>query len=511
MEDKYAVLQKVFGYDAFRPGQEEIVDRLLAGGDVLAVMPTGAGKSLCYQLPALLLPGVTVVVSPLISLMKDQVQSLLQMGVRAAYINSTLTEGQCRRALQNAAAGVYKVVYAAPERLLTPGFLHFAQMVSISLLCVDEAHCVSQWGQDFRPSYQQIRQFAAQLSAPPPVGSFTATATARVRQDIRQMLALRDPLEITTGFDRPSLWFEVQRLRPAEKYPVLAMYLEEHPHATGIVYCATRKAVDEVYGRLAADGYAAARYHAGMPPDERQASQDAFVYDRARVMVATNAFGMGIDKSNVGFVIHYNMPLDIESYYQEAGRAGRDGQPADCILLYAPGDVRMGRFLIENSEPPPDAGPGQQAQLRQAQEERLKRMTFYCNSTRCLRGELLWYFGERAPRACTGCGVCRPNGQRAAVAALAARRHRGRAAQEEQGLDAALLEKLKALRLALARRAGVPAFVVFTDATLRDMCRKRPHDTAQMRAVSGVGQAKLQRYGQDFLAEIAAYEQARGE
>ena len=508
MQDLYTALHDIFGYDDFRPGQEQIVNQLLSGGDVLAVMPTGAGKSLCYQLPAVLLPGVTVVVSPLISLMKDQVQALLQMGVRAAYINSSLTENQCRLALRNAAAGMYKVVYAAPERLLTPAFLHFAQAAQVSLLCVDEAHCVSQWGQDFRPSYQHIRQFADLLPRPVPIGAFTATATARVKQDIRAMLALRNPLEVATGFDRPNLWFEVQQLRPKEKYPALTLYLETHPDTSGIVYCATRKTVDQVYTKLAADGYAAARYHAGMEPEERRCSQDAFVYDQVRVMVATNAFGMGIDKSNVGFVIHYNMPMDIESYYQEAGRAGRDGQPADCILLYSPGDVKTGQFLIDSGEPQPGADPDIQEELKDAQRQRLKKMTFYCHSEKCLRSELLWYFGEHSPRQCGNCSVCRPEAQRAAVSILLARRELRRAAAEEANLDDKLLAGLKALRLALAKRAGVPAFVVFTDETLRDMCRKRPHSPEEMRAVSGVGAAKLQRYGQEFLAAIADYERS---
>ena len=330
---KYSVLRSVFGYGSFRPGQEEVVDALLAGRDVLAVMPTGAGKSICYQLPALLLPGVTVVVSPLISLMKDQVQALVQMGVRAAYINSSLTDGQCRKALENACAGMYKIVYVAPERLLTPGFVRFSHSVLISLVCVDEAHCVSQWGQDFRPGYLQIGEFLEGLHTRPPLGAFTATATQRVRQDILRLLALRSPLELTTGFDRPNLFFEVERLPEKDKYAALAAYLRARPGASGIVYCSTRKKVDEVCARLLADGFSAARYHAGLEPEPRRQSQDAFLYDRVQVMVATNAFGMGIDKSNVNFVIHYNMPLDLESYYQEAGRAGRDGQPADCLSL----------------------------------------------------------------------------------------------------------------------------------------------------------------------------------
>ena len=418
---KYSVLRSVFGYGSFRPGQEEVVDALLAGRDVLAVMPTGAGKSICYQLPALLLPGVTVVVSPLISLMKDQVQALVQMGVRAAYINSSLTDGQCRKALENACAGMYKIVYVAPERLLTPGFVRFSHSVLISLVCVDEAHCVSQWGQDFRPGYLQIGEFLEGLHTRPPLGAFTATATQRVRQDILRLLALRSPLELTTGFDRPNLFFEVERLPEKDKYAALAAYLRARPGASGIVYCSTRKKVDEVCARLLADGFSAARYHAGLEPEPRRQSQDAFLYDRVQVMVATNAFGMGIDKSNVNFVIHYNMPLDLESYYQEAGRAGRDGQPADCILLYSPGDVRMGNFLIDNSSPA--EGEAEDAEvLKDRQRERLKQMTFYCHSRYCLRGEVLRYFGQAQPFAsCGACSVCAPDACRAPVAGLAAR------------------------------------------------------------------------------------------
>ena len=502
---QYQTLKEVFGYDSFRPGQKEIVDALTAGRDVLAIMPTGAGKSICYQLPALLLPGVTVVVSPLISLMQDQVQALIQMGVRAAYINSSLTENQCRKALANAATGLYKIVYAAPERLLTPSFLRFAQSVPISLLCVDEAHCVSQWGQDFRPSYLQIQEFAAQLPQRPVIGAFTATATRRVSADIRQMLALQSPLEITTGFDRPNLFFEVQRLEEREKFPCLLAYLKEHPDRCGIVYCSTRKKVDEVYQKLLDSDLPAARYHAGMPPEERQRSQERFLYDQVRVMVATNAFGMGIDKSNVSFVVHYNMPLDLESYYQEAGRAGRDGQPADCILLYSGADVRTGTFLIENSTPAQDADPQEAQRQMLRQKDRLGQMTFYCHSSHCLRREILRYFGQDGPANCGGCSVCTPQQQRASVVKQAIQDAARLRAIQEKDLDPALLAKLKELRLSLARQAGVPAFVVFTDATLRAMCAQVPHTRAQLLEIPGVGVRKAEQYGEAFLQLLNQY------
>lgn len=497
-QKKYEVLRQVFGYDRFRPGQEEVVDRLLEGGDVLAVMPTGAGKSICYQLPALLRQGVAVVVSPLISLMKDQVQSLLQMGVRAAYINSSLTEAQCRKALSNAAAGMYKIVYVAPERLLTPGFLWFAQHVQISLLCVDEAHCVSQWGQDFRPSYLQIPEFLRLQPGKIPVGAFTATATQKVRQDICRILELQQPLEQTTGFDRPNLYFEVQVLAEKEKYEVLCDYLRRHSDASGIVYCSTRKKVDAVYTRLTADGFHPARYHAGLDAEIRQQGQDDFLFDRARVMVATNAFGMGIDKSNVSFVIHYNMPLDLESYYQEAGRAGRDGQPADCILLYSPGDVRTGNFLIDNAEP--SVAPGEMEEdPKEMQRERLRKMTFYCHSRYCLRGELLRYFGQNTWKPCGNCSVCCPQQQKASPVGLLARRARQQSVTAERDLDAALLAQLKDMRLKLAKRQGVPAFVVFTDATLREICARCPQNEEELMRVPGIGTRKCQQYGQDVL------------
>ncbi len=348
MEDQRSILKKVFGYDSFRPGQEEIVKRLLGGHDVLGVMPTGAGKSMCYQLPALLLPGITLVVSPLVSLMKDQVGALVQAGVAAAFLNNSLTDNQKALMLRRARAGRYKIIYVAPERLEMPGFQRFAQEKLISMVTVDEAHCISQWGQDFRPSYLRVKAFVDSLPSRPVVGAFTATATAHVRDDIRTHLALKDPYEVTTGFDRPNLYFETRRALPSQKPRVLLDYVLRDPgdHA-GIVYCSTTKQVDETTRLLQSRGIRAAAYHAGWTRRSAGRTRTIFIYDRVQIMVATNAFGMGIDKSNVRFVLHYNMPQSMENYYQEAGRAGRDGEPARCILLYSGTDVRTIRFFID--------------------------------------------------------------------------------------------------------------------------------------------------------------------
>ena len=347
METPHSILKKFFGYDSFRPGQEQIVQRLLAGQDVLAVMPTGAGKSICYQVPALLLPGITLVVSPLVSLMKDQVGALVQAGVAAAFLNNSLTDNQKALMLHRAREGWYKIIYVAPERLEMPGFQRFVQEQQISMVTVDEAHCISQWGQDFRPSYLRIQAFVDSLPTRPVVGAFTATATAHVRDDIRTHLALRDPYEVTASFDRPNLYFATQRALPSEKpRRLLELVLQEGNHA-GIVYCSTTKQVDDTARLLQSRGIRAAAYHAKLDADTRRRNQDDFLYDRVQVMVATNAFGMGIDKPNVRFVIHYNMPKDLESYYQEAGRAGRDGQPSRCTLLYSGTDVRTIRFFID--------------------------------------------------------------------------------------------------------------------------------------------------------------------
>lgn len=336
--DKFDVLRKYFGYSSFRKGQEEMVDCLLSGRDAIGIMPTGAGKSICYQVPAIMFGGVTIVVSPLISLMKDQVNALVQQGVKAAYINRSLTDTQYDKVLKNAALGSYKIIYVAPERLDSVSFINLCRKIKISMVAVDESHCVSQWGQDFRPSYLNINKFISMLPKRPIIGAFTATATDEVKNDIINILQLNNPTVVTTGFDRPNLFFSV--LKPAKKDDKLVELIKERKGKSGIVYCSTRKKVESVCDFLIEKGFSATRYHAGLSDEERVKNQDDFVYDRKPVMVATNAFGMGIDKSNVSYVIHYNMPKNIESYYQEAGRAGRDGQEADCILLYGAGDVQ---------------------------------------------------------------------------------------------------------------------------------------------------------------------------
>lgn len=403
--NQYDVLQKYFGHDTFRPGQEPLIEGLLAGRDVLGVMPTGAGKSACYQVPAMLLPGLTLVISPLISLMQDQVASLRQSGIQAACIHSGMDEQEYWDIVRGARLGQYKLLYVAPERLETDGFLSLVSGVQVSLVAVDEAHCVSQWGQDFRPSYLRIAGFLARLSPRPPVGAFTATATGQVKQDIARLLELRDPVTITTGFDRPNLYFGVER--PRDKDQFVEDYIKDHPDKSGIVYCATRKTVELVCTQLRKAKIPATRYHAGLEAEERRQNQEDFVYDRRRVMVATNAFGMGIDKSNVGFVIHYNMPKNIENYYQEAGRAGRDGSDAECILLYALGDVQTARFLIQNSKDNEELTEEQARQIEKQDLQRLDQMVAYCKTTRCLRGFLLEYFGQHQTGGCDNCSNCK--------------------------------------------------------------------------------------------------------
>lgn len=600
MSDKLSVLKDYFGHDSFRDGQEQIVDALLDGRDALCIMPTGAGKSMCYQIPALLFDGVTIVVSPLISLMKDQVGSLVQSGVPAAYINSSLSYPQFLRVLSNVEYGKYKIIYVAPERLLTDGFLDTCKKIKISMVAVDEAHCVSQWGQDFRPSYLKIISFVESLANRPIVGAFTATATNDVKEDIKKILRLENPFEITTGFDRPNLFFGV--IKSSSKDEKLIDLIRERGDRSGIVYCATRKNVESVCELLCDNGFSAARYHAGLDEYERRKNQEDFVFDRKNIMVATNAFGMGIDKSNVTYVIHYNMPKNIESYYQEAGRAGRDGGEADCILLYSPKDVRLNRFMIENSEGNDELTIEENEQIRERDFERLKYMTFYSTTNDCLRGFILRYFGGEKKAYCGKCSNCLSvhklvdvtidaqkimsciarTGQRygktvicdvlkgskseriikaelnnqstyGIMKEVTARHIFGtidflaekeyisadnetevlkllpksrdvlfgrerlvmkkvensekvvKTHRPEVPVNSELLDALKALRKGIASKKNVPAYVIFTDATLIDMCKKCPETPDEMLEVSGVGRTKLEKFGKQFLEEIAKF------
>ncbi len=600
MSDKLSVLKDYFGHDSFRDGQEQIVDALLDGRDALCIMPTGAGKSMCYQIPALLFDGVTIVVSPLISLMKDQVGSLVQSGVPAAYINSSLSYPQFLRVLSNVEHGKYKIIYVAPERLLTDGFLDTCKKIKISMVAVDEAHCVSQWGQDFRPSYLKIISFVESLANRPIVGAFTATATNDVKEDIKKILRLENPFEITTGFDRPNLFFGV--IKSSSKDEKLIDLIRERGDRSGIVYCATRKNVESVCELLCDNGFSATRYHAGLDEYERRKNQEDFVFDRKNIMVATNAFGMGIDKSNVAYVIHYNMPKNIESYYQEAGRAGRDGGEADCILLYSPKDVRLNRFMIENSEGNDELTIEENEQIRERDFERLKHMTFYSTTNDCLRGFILRYFGGDKKAYCGKCSNCLSvhklvdvtidaqkimsciarTGQRYGKTVICdvlkgsknekilkaelnnqstygimkevmarhifgtidflAEKEYISADNETEALkllpksrdvlfgrerlvmkkvensekvvkthrpevpvNADLLDALKALRKSIASKKSVPAYVIFSDATLIDMCKKYPETPDEMLEVSGVGRTKLEKFGKEFLEVIAKF------
>ena len=605
------ILKQYFGYDSFRPGQDKLVQSILSGRDTLGIMPTGAGKSICYQVPALLLPGLTLVISPLISLMKDQVGALNEAGVPAACVNSAMSAESMRDVLGYAAQGGYKLLYVAPERLTAPAFLSFAQRVPVSMVTVDEAHCISQWGQDFRPSYLKILDFLAALPARPLVSAFTATATEAVRDDIVRALGLRDPFVLTTGFDRPNLYFAVER--PPSKPNALLRLLAARTGKSGIVYCATRKTVDDVCDMLLAKGLPATRYHAGLSAEERQRNQEDFLYDVKPIMVATNAFGMGIDKSNVSFVIHYNMPKNMESYYQEAGRAGRDGEPADCILLYSGQDVHTAEFLIGHSHEAGDSSvdPETRQALIERDRDRLRQMTFYATTDECLRRYILRYFGEQAPVSCGHCGNCDTvfeqvdatvdaqkilscvyrmaerglhfgRGMAAAVLvgsqseqikkfrldtlstygimrgtsmarvrqltdALIERgclkadpdrynalfltasgnalmrgrdtfalrlprekkpetkaTHR-RAVPLEADVDESLFERLRTLRAALAQKAHVPPYVIFSNATLADMAARQPITEFELLTVRGVGEAKARRYGDAFLDAIKDY------
>ena len=612
--DKYAALKQYFGHTQFRPGQERLIDAILAGHDVMGIMPTGGGKSICYQIPALLLPGITLVISPLISLMKDQVSALRNAGIAAAFLNSSLTPAEFRDACQEIRQGLCKLIYVAPERLNHDAFLSLMRERDISLVAVDEAHCISQWGQDFRPSYLKISVFLGELSHRPVVSAFTATATWEVQEDIVSRLGLRSPVRLVTGFDRPNLYFEVRR--PSDKVGTVLDLVLERRDKSGIIYCATRSNVERVCERLQKQGVSATRYHAGLDETERRANQDDFQFDRRPVMVATNAFGMGIDKSNVSYVIHYNMPKSLEAYYQEAGRAGRDGEPAECILLFSPGDVVTAKHLISLGGENEELTEAERERVRRQDMLRLNAMVGYCKTTGCLRKYLLDYFGQEAEPRCENCGNCRTQFVSVGItreaqmvlscvkrvqdklgyavgASLIVNVLRGSASArisslgldklstyglmkglpretvlsyieylEREGylrteaqhatlrlteragdvlfhgreveiylpvnrtmreiprrsrrqkrvlepmapVEEGLLSALKALRSRLAQEEGVPAYIVFSNATLSDMAAKKPRTMEEFLEISGVGRVKAARYGNAFLHEIDAYQ-----
>lgn len=499
-------LKQYFGYDSLRTGQEELINGILAGHDVLGIMPTGAGKSLCYQLPALMLKGITLVISPLISLMSDQVKALNQAGVHAAYINSSLTENQIRMALSYASQGRYKIIYVAPERLNTPRFLDFACNADISMLTVDEAHCISQWGQDFRPSYLEIAGFLTRLPRRPIVSAFTATATERVKNDIVASLGLNNPVTMVTGFDRPNLFFRVvTRKGGSQKDNSIINYVKKHEDESGIIYCATKKNVDKLYTLLNEQGISAGRYHAGLSNDERKQNQEDFTYDRIRVMVATNAFGMGIDKSNVRYVLHYNMPQSLEYYYQEAGRAGRDGEEAECVLFFSKQDIMINKFLLQNKASAGDVASDMQKTAND--QRKLQQMINYCETDKCLREFILSYFGDTTPCICNKCSNCVVVEDEEEKTYVETGKKRKKAAQLAglNELGAALFEKLRSVRTELAAEKSVPPYIICSDKTLKDMCAKLPRDKEQLADVYGMGEQKIQNYGEAFVTAVNSF------
>lgn len=499
-------LKQYFGYDSLRTGQEELINGILAGHDVLGIMPTGAGKSLCYQLPALMLKGITLVISPLISLMSDQVKALNQAGVHAAYINSSLTENQIRMALSYASQGRYKIIYVAPERLNTPRFLDFACNADISMLTVDEAHCISQWGQDFRPSYLEIAGFLTRLPRRPIVSAFTATATERVKNDIVASLGLNNPVTMVTGFDRPNLFFRVvTRKGGSQKDNSIINYVKKHEDESGIIYCATKKNVDKLYTLLNEQGISAGRYHAGLSNDERKQNQEDFTYDRIRVMVATNAFGMGIDKSNVRYVLHYNMPQSLEYYYQEAGRAGRDGEEAECVLFFSKQDIMINKFLLQNKASAGDVASDIQKTAND--QRKLQQMINYCETDKCLREFILSYFGDTTPCICNKCSNCVVVEDEEEETYVETGKKRKKAAQLAglNELGAALFEKLRSVRTELAAEKSVPPYIICSDRTLKDICAKLPRDKEQLADVYGMGEQKIQNYGEAFVTAVNSF------
>lgn len=499
-------LKQYFGYDSLRTGQEELINGILAGHDVLGIMPTGAGKSLCYQLPALMLKGITLVISPLISLMSDQVKALNQAGVHAAYINSSLTENQIRIALSYASQGRYKIIYVAPERLNTPRFLDFACNADISMLTVDEAHCISQWGQDFRPSYLEIAGFLTRLPRRPIVSTFTATATERVKNDIVASLGLNNPVTMVTGFDRPNLFFRVVTRRGgSQKDNSIINYVKKHEDESGIIYCATKKNVDKLYTLLNEQGISAGRYHAGLSNDERKQNQEDFTYDRIRVMVATNAFGMGIDKSNVRYVLHYNMPQSLEYYYQEAGRAGRDGEEAECVLFFSKQDIMINKFLLQNKASAGDVASDMQKTAND--QKKLQQMINYCETDKCLREFILSYFGDTTPCICNKCSNCVVVEDEEEETYVETGKKRKKAAQLAglNELGVALFEKLRSVRTELAAEKSVPPYIICSDKTLKDICAKLPRDKEQLADVYGMGEQKIQNYGEAFVTAVNSF------